>query len=333
MSYRVDGYSARHTDGCERLVCMSSHTMLAVGLALLQAAACLDVRVEGDLALELHLANESRGRPRWFRVGWEAPASQAHDLKLKLLQTNLNMTAAPEVECLYQYPEKEQVNALLSNMMNELTKVFVRANDFINGVETRRKGESQQGEDSSKGDSHEEEDSSKGHYKGEKLKKYSKKEVTPDMKKGAKKGGKKDIIKNDESKENETSAVTRAGDRRFKVVHKKQKEFFELIYTNMTEEYRKFSAWAAERVQRAGRDACAHQDEVKQLWRELLAHALRTLGAAARRTVAAQLRARPHAPGLRARLDQFLEHDLGKVRAAQLGMLCDTYQLCYNDLL
>lgn len=33
------------------------------------------------------------------------------------------VTAGPVVECIYQYPEKKQVDAILSNMMNVLTKV------------------------------------------------------------------------------------------------------------------------------------------------------------------------------------------------------------------
>uniref|UniRef100_A0A2A4JVL9 Uncharacterized protein n=1 Tax=Heliothis virescens TaxID=7102 RepID=A0A2A4JVL9_HELVI len=306
-----------------RLVCRSAwsgesgRAMLVVSLALLQAAACLDVQVEGDLALELHLANESKGRQRWFRVSWDAPGSKAKELVLKMGQESRNVTAAPEVECLYQYPEKEQVKAVLSNMMNELAKA---ANDFINGVETRREG----------GNSREVADGSRADSKEKKeLKKYSKKEVTPEMKKGTK----KDLYIKKVSKEGTTSAVTHAGNKRFKVVNKKQKAFFELIYTNMTEEYSKFSKWTAERVDRAGRDACAHQEEVKQLWRALLEHAQSTLRAAARRTVAAQLAERAPAPRLRARLDQFLAHHLAKVRASQLTMLCDTFQLCYNDLL
>lgn len=33
------------------------------------------------------------------------------------------VTVAAKLECLYQYPDFEQFNAMLSNMMNELTKV------------------------------------------------------------------------------------------------------------------------------------------------------------------------------------------------------------------
>lgn len=34
-----------------------------------------------------------------------------------------NITAAPQASCDYQFPERRQTNAMLSNMMNQLTKV------------------------------------------------------------------------------------------------------------------------------------------------------------------------------------------------------------------
>lgn len=35
----------------------------------------------------------------------------------------MNVTAAPQASCDYQFPERRQTNAMLSNMMNQLTKV------------------------------------------------------------------------------------------------------------------------------------------------------------------------------------------------------------------
>lgn len=77
--------------------------------------------MEGELAFELRVAGVRSGRQGWFRVDWARSAAGRQELRLKM-QARQNVTAAPDGECIYQYPEKEQVDALLSNMMNELTK-------------------------------------------------------------------------------------------------------------------------------------------------------------------------------------------------------------------
>lgn len=101
--------------------CDVTGSMLLARLALLHAVACLDVQVEGELAFELRVPGVRSGRQGWFRVDWARSAAGRQELRLKM-QARQNVTAAPDGECIYQYPEKEQVDALLSNMMNELTK-------------------------------------------------------------------------------------------------------------------------------------------------------------------------------------------------------------------
>ncbi|CAH1638461.1 unnamed protein product [Spodoptera littoralis] len=295
--------------------------MLVAHLALLHAVACLDIQVEGDLAFDLRVPSMHSGRQKWFRVDWEGGGRPpAQELLLKM-QAQENVTVAPEVECIYQYPEKDQVDALLSNMMNELTKVFVKANKFINGVETRRSK-------TRKTDRRRH-----GLNDSDLMYVYMEKALKKELK--AEKTRKKEI--NPEVKKDVSDAVPRRRevDSRFKVVNKKEKAFFEVIYSNMTDEYRQFYNRTAERVARAGRDPCRHQREARELWRALLQHAERTLRDAARRTLHEYLRDQRVQPRarVRAHLAQFLAKELAKVRANQLEMLCDKYQLCFNDLL
>lgn len=98
---------------------------------------------------------------------------------------------------------------------------------------------------------------------------------------------------------------------------------------------RDFYNATAERVDRSGRDACQHQEEVKQIWRDLLEHSQQTLKKATHRCVNEYLREQRVTPDARVRdrLARYLVRELGKVHANQLEMLCDTFQLCYNELL
>ncbi|KAI8425867.1 hypothetical protein MSG28_004887 [Choristoneura fumiferana] len=43
-----------------------------------------------------------------------------------------------EEPCVYKYPKKKHFNALLSDMMNELTKIFMRARELLSDVGRRR---------------------------------------------------------------------------------------------------------------------------------------------------------------------------------------------------
>ncbi|XP_049874448.1 uncharacterized protein LOC126372642 [Pectinophora gossypiella] len=208
-----------------------------------------------------------------------APPAQA-------VRAQNSMTAAPPVECVYQYPETRQVNAMLSNMMNQLTKVFVRMH----------------------------------------------KSMSPE--------------------------VRRSGAKRFRLVSSKQSDFFDHIYANMTEEYRRFVNETSHRVPSAG-DPCRHQEELRDVWRSLLdTSQVRThrpdtsntseaasptkrvwspqesLRRAALRCVQEYLRVQQRAasPRQRARAAALLRRELGRVRSEQLALLCDSFQLCYSEL-
>ncbi|CAD0201077.1 unnamed protein product [Chrysodeixis includens] len=244
--------------------------MLVILLPLLQAVRCLDLEVVGDVAIDVQMTTAKDGHKVMFRQAWLEGQQDKREL-VKMMQARQNVTVAPEVECVYQYPEQGQVDALLSNMMNQLTKVFVHAHEIITGLDEARRG----------------------------------------------------------------ALPPRSEDSRFQIVDKKQKKFFEIIYANMTDEYKDFYNSTVVRVDRSGRDACEHQDEVKQIWRDLLEHSLQTLRKATHDCVSSYLReqrVRPRAH-VRHRLAQYLLRELGKARASQLHMLCDTYQLCYNELL
>lgn len=88
-----------------------------------------------------------------------------------------------------------------------------------------------------------------------------------------------------------------------------------------------------ERVDRSAQDPCQHQAEIKQIWRELLEHSLATFRRAALRCVEEHLKVQKNDAKVRNRLGQFLVRELAKVRSSQLHMLCDRFQLCYNELL
>ncbi|XP_028176005.1 uncharacterized protein LOC114364181 [Ostrinia furnacalis] len=181
-----------------------------------------------------------------------------------IMTSQSGMTVAPVVECLYQYPDLEQFNAMLSNMMNELTKVFVRVHKLMHEVDGRRRQET-----------------------------------------------------------------------RFRVVAKKATTYFEGIYSNMTREYSEFYNNVAGHVARAGEDPCNNQAELKEVWRKLLEHSLSSLRDAAQSCIEEFLRSqnKSHDRKARARLEQFLARELQRIKTGQLDMLCDRFQLCFNELL
>lgn len=108
--------------GICRLTDVSSAMWLVrvVQLALLQGVASLELRVEGELALDMRVASAGG---RWVRAVWPAGSQAAQELLFKIRRQRPHVTAAPTLECVYQFPEKEQVDTLLSTMMNELAKV------------------------------------------------------------------------------------------------------------------------------------------------------------------------------------------------------------------
>ncbi|KAJ8715838.1 hypothetical protein PYW08_013123 [Mythimna loreyi] len=277
-------------------------------LALLHGVVCLDAHLEGDLALDLQVASRPRGKGRWHRVAWEAGSRDVHELVFRMSEQQSKVTVATELQCIYQFPEQAHVNALLSNMMNQLAKVFVQANEYMECLETRcSENEPMQ---ASQKDYTDVTVGMRGTDETELVRELEKEPVTEKLK----------------------EKITR-----FKVVHEKQKPFFDIIYSNMTNEFRNLYNTTFERVERASQapQPCSRQDEVKQLWRELLTHAHDTLQRAAQRFLAHYVADTPahNQSKMRKRLEKILKTELSKIRANHLDMLCDTYQLCYSDLL
>ncbi|KAJ0178031.1 hypothetical protein K1T71_005854 [Dendrolimus kikuchii] len=228
---------------------------------------CINVELTGDVAFELKISDLDNSSSNEYQNRARGNENKPEDeLSLKLKKTwpkRDKMTAAPLVECLYQYPKKKQVNAMLSNMMNELTKVFVRAQEFIGSDPlSRRKHET-----------------------------------------------------------------------RFTVVNTTNTEFFESIYNNMTNEFRQFYNDTALRVDRSGLDPCQHQEEIKQMWNDLLKKSLAGLRRASEKCVEEFVKVQNSDTRTMNKLTQFLTRELGKIKSNQLDVLCDNFQLCYNDLL
>ncbi|KAL0871553.1 hypothetical protein ABMA27_004088 [Loxostege sticticalis] len=174
------------------------------------------------------------------------------------------VTVAPIVECLYQYPNSEQFNAMLGNMMNQLTMVFVRVNKMMRRMNARR----DQGT-------------------------------------------------------------------RFKVVDQKNTRFFENVYSNMTKEYSKLYNSTADHVARASNDPCENQEQLKEVWKVLLDSSLNSLRQACQSCIEEFLRSRGRSDDHKTKfkLGQYLVRELARIRSSQLDMLCDSFQLCYDELL
>ncbi|XP_075979149.1 uncharacterized protein LOC142978548 isoform X2 [Anticarsia gemmatalis] len=170
----------------------------------------------------------------------------------------------------------KQVDVMLSNMMNELTKTFVTASELLKG-------------------------NSPGHLPGV---------VT------------------------EASTSRRKLASRFKVQRQKERPFFEHIYTNMTNDYKKFYNTTAHRVDRSGRDPCEHQEEIKYLWKSLLDKSMMTLRRAMRHCIKAYLKEEgiPLKSKKGKEIAQFFVQELPHIKTKQLNVLCEKYQLCYDEL-
>ncbi|KAG6454719.1 hypothetical protein O3G_MSEX008829 [Manduca sexta] len=238
---------------------------------------CTDLKINGEVSFDLRISDlDYRSSPVQVFIGADEPENLGDGVergRIKDIEEKQKsvvgpiearqVTAAAMVECPYQYPEKEQVNAMLSNMMNQLTKVFVRIHEYVTAEDTRRL------------------------------------------------------------------------ETRFRVVGKKDTGFFEHIYNNMSQEYRQFYNNTAERVDRAERDPCQHQEEIKQLWKELLEKSLATLRKAAGQCIEEYLKVQNRSGDekTRSKLEQFLAEEMSKIKSSQLDVLCDKFQQCYNELL
>ncbi|XP_059058002.1 uncharacterized protein LOC131851511 [Achroia grisella] len=174
------------------------------------------------------------------------------------------VTAAEAVGCVYQIPEKRQADAILSNLMNELVKVYVRAREYIQGIINGR----------------------------------------------------------------------RKHNKRYFIVSIKNSTFFEDIYFEMMQEFKQLYGETESRVVRS-KTPCDQQLQLQNLWRQLLDRSLAALQRATTRCVdellvETSLKEKIHA---RRKLMQFLVGEMERIRSSQLDLLCDHFQLCYNELL
>ncbi|XP_045496018.1 uncharacterized protein LOC123694592 [Colias croceus] len=110
-----------------------------------------DVEVTGELSFDIRILNVDKVKDTFktvIDIGGKGNSSDGeytdenvsdNENKVEgIIRANeLRVTAPAMMECVYQYPEKEQFDAVLSDMMNQLTKIFVRAQDVIR-EESRR---------------------------------------------------------------------------------------------------------------------------------------------------------------------------------------------------
>lgn len=75
---------------------------------LLCGSSAANLQIDGEVSIDLKFSNHLD----------QSVVEGLHDSKDKN-----QVTAGPVVECIYQYPEQKQIDAVLSNMMNMLTKV------------------------------------------------------------------------------------------------------------------------------------------------------------------------------------------------------------------
>ncbi|CAG9794120.1 unnamed protein product [Diatraea saccharalis] len=79
--------------------------------------------MEGILSIDINVMKEGGMRAR------ESPEEREESEPVTKRKRISNMTAPPVLECIYQYPDQKQMETILSNMMNELTKVQNRSHD------------------------------------------------------------------------------------------------------------------------------------------------------------------------------------------------------------
>ncbi|XP_053606901.1 uncharacterized protein LOC128673223 [Plodia interpunctella] len=227
----------------------------------------VELEVKGDITIDVTVIDEEDEEVTLPDSPTRMKAIQREESsgeKEKQETQRLSMvTAAVKVECVYQYPEREQVEALLSNMMNQLAKVYVRVREFV--TDTNEWGE-------------------------------------------------------------------RRSETRFKVVESRNVTHFDEIYANMTLEYRNLYSNTTYVMPRTG-DPCSNQAELKRVWVQLLESSVTYLRAAVARSIAHFMKQTPSAQSKKAAVKQLVKNELARIKASQLDILCDKFQLCYNELL
>lgn len=84
------------------------------------------IEIKGELAFDIHPINANgennvRVRDHIIRIGNNK--TEVHDSSLESNETTTEDDTIRKEDCIYQFPDRKQVEALLSDMMNQLTKV------------------------------------------------------------------------------------------------------------------------------------------------------------------------------------------------------------------
>lgn len=79
--------------------------------------------MKGEVTFDLKVPelNAVKYRPETQRF---ADAGARKHIMIRVHANNVTARVAPLIACQYQFPKREQIDALLSNMMNELTKAW-----------------------------------------------------------------------------------------------------------------------------------------------------------------------------------------------------------------
>ncbi|CAH0398955.1 unnamed protein product [Chilo suppressalis] len=227
-------------------------------LAFLRAYSAFRFKVDGMLSIELKGIEVGNLRAHEERDDKRGNVTVKKQKRIKIA------TPPPMLECIYQYPERNQTDAMLSNMMNELTKIFMRAHKLVH------------------------------HGTG----------------------------------------TTKIVNKRYRVIDNKSHHFFGEVFANMTQQYRQFYNRTLDSMT-PPRDPCDHQLQLKSLWGELLDYSLLSLQNATVKCMDEYLRVQNRSDDsqIKRKLGKYLRGEIQRARSDQLGMLCDTFQLCYSELL
>ncbi|XP_032520965.2 uncharacterized protein LOC116772774 [Danaus plexippus] len=86
------------------------------------------VQIEGELSFDVQILNDVDGRGPTAVNNTRSKDEVEADLREGA--GDGRVTAGAILECEYQYPERQQLQALLSDMMNQLAQIFVRTQEF-----------------------------------------------------------------------------------------------------------------------------------------------------------------------------------------------------------
>ncbi|CAG9561542.1 unnamed protein product [Danaus chrysippus] len=88
------------------------------------------VQIEGELSFDVQILNDEDGRGPNVVNNTRSKDPVEAALREGGGAGEGRVTAGAILECEYQYPERQQLQALLSDMMNQLAQIFVRTQEF-----------------------------------------------------------------------------------------------------------------------------------------------------------------------------------------------------------